>query len=115
MTSQTTVVVSYTTSVLVVEDNELGATVAIEVQSSPCLQILNAGIQGPKGDSGTGQPTRVDFSAGGTWSATHSLGRVPIVFVYLPDGSAILADVSATDFNFTVVHASPTAGFVLLF
>jgi hypothetical protein len=115
VSGQTTVVVSYTTSTLVVEDVELGATVVVEVQSAPCLQVLNAGIQGPKGDSGTGQPTRVDFSAGATWSGTHSLGRVPIVFVYLPDGSAIIADVSATDFNFTVVHASPRSGFVLLF
>lgn len=115
MTGQTTVVVNYTTSVLIVEDAELGATLVVEVQSAPCLQVLNAGIQGPKGDSGTGQPTRVDFTAGATWSSTHTLGRVPIVFVYLADGSAIIADVSATDFNFTVVHAFPRSGFVLLF
>lgn len=113
--NKTTVLVSYTASVLVLQDQELDSTLVIEVQSASSLQVLDAGIQGPKGDSGTGQPTRVNFSGGATWSATHDLGRVPIVFVYLDDGSNILADVSATDFNFTVVHASAQSGFVLLF
>jgi hypothetical protein len=113
--NQTTVLLSYTTSVLVIEDQETHSTLVLEAQSAPSLQILNAGVQGPKGDGGASEPTRVDFNSSATWTATHTLGRVPLIFVYLSNGSSILADVSATDFNFTVVHASAQSGFVLLF
>lgn len=114
MSGQTTVVVSYTTSTLIVEDAELGTTAVIETQSAPVLQILDAGIQGPAGSAGAGSsPTRIDFTSSGTWTYNHNLGRVPIVLCFLSDGHRILSDLVVTDTYLSVTHAAPVAGFVL--
>lgn len=101
---------------LVLEDQELSTTLLLEVKTAPVLEVLNAGIQGPRGTAGSGgQPTRIDFTNSATWIGSHGLGRVPLILVYLSDGRPILADVTATDINFTVVHASAQSGFVLFY
>lgn len=114
--STTLLVTDLPSSILVVEDIEEGTTIAIDAPSSSVLEVIDSGMQGATGASGAGgSPTRVDFSSSGTWSHTHNLGRVPFVLAYLSDGRPLLADMTVTDFNLSVVHASPQSGFVLFF
>lgn len=115
MTGNSIVIVDGPKSYLIVEDEELGTTVVIDSPPAPVLQVFAAGLQGPPGADGTGAPTRIDFSSGATWTSTHSFGRVPMILVFLSDGTQIIADITATAFNFTVTHAFAQSGFVLLF
>lgn len=85
-------------------------------QAAPVMRL--AGVVGPQGPAGpqgaSAQPQRIDFAGSATWSAEHGLGRVPGVLVYLASGERIVADEFATTFNFTITHAQPQTGFVLL-
>lgn len=54
-------------------------------------------------------------SPAGTWTLTHTLGRLPSVDVYLPSGEKILTDVTTSDTQVVVTFSQPTAGYVVLF
>jgi hypothetical protein len=49
----------------------------------------------------------------GSWSITHSLGRLPLIHVYV-GGSEVLADVDADLTTATVTFASPASGVAVL-
>ena len=70
------------------------------------------GPQGPQGPAGS--PLRIDAALAATWILPHTLGRVPMVQVFLGSGEEVIADVAATSATITVTHASPQAGFVLI-
>lgn len=55
----------------------------------------------------------VNHPAASTWTIPHTLGRIPVVAVYV-DGHEVLADVSATDLAVTVTFPTPTAGTAVL-
>jgi hypothetical protein len=114
--STTLVVTDLPSSILVVEDIEEGTTIAIDAPASSVLEVIDSGMQGATGASGAGgSPTRVEFTNSATWIHAHNLGRVPFVLAYLSDGRPLLADLTVTDINLTVVHASAQSGFVLFF
>ncbi len=54
-------------------------------------------------------------SPSATWILSHTLGRNPIVDVYLTNGEKILADVVTTNNQIIVIHSQPTTGFVVLY
>ena len=85
-------------------------------QAAPLLRLSGvSGPQGPIGPQGqSAEPQRVDFVNVATWIAAHSLGREPGVIVYLEGGEWVVGNVVATAINFTVTHAQPQTGFVLL-
>lgn len=82
-------------------------------------QMPVAAIVGPPGPPGSGvpgaAPQRIDASLSATWILAHSLGRVPMVEVFLGAGEQAIADVSVTATTITVTHASPQSGFVLAY
>ncbi len=71
------------------------------------------GPQGPQGPAGA--PLRSDAALAATWILPHALARTPMVQVFLTTGEEVIADVAATATTITVTHASPQAGFVLIF
>lgn len=70
------------------------------------------GPRGRAGDGGSGAQ-RYDVSLAGTWIINHDLGRIPIVHVYIGSGELVIADVTASDTQITVVFGSPQQGFVM--
>ena len=89
------------------------AALAAQDPLNPAVMVIGppgaAGAQGPAGAT-----VRFDFTASATWIATHGLGRIPLVQVYLASGEAVLAEISATTTNITITHAVPQTGFALL-
>lgn len=75
------------------------------------------GPQGPQGPAGA--PQRIDAATAATWILPHGLSRIPMVQVFIGDASSggedVIADVAATDTTVTITHASPQAGFVLVY
>jgi hypothetical protein len=49
----------------------------------------------------------------GSWTITHSLGRLPLIHVYV-GGSEVLADIDADATTATVTFASPASGVAVL-
>ena len=94
------------------------APVAVAVAVGPAGAAGAAGAAGVSGATGAPgpawQPSRFDFVNAATWIAAHSLGREPGVIVFLAGGEWVVGDVAATTINFTVTHAQPQTGFVLL-
>ena len=92
------------------------APVVVEASASAVVRVLSAGTQGPQGVAGANgaQPVRIDASLGATWILPHTLGRVPLVQVFLTPGELVIADVSADANQITVTHASPRSGFVMI-
>lgn len=93
-----------------------GGDVVIRAQAAAIVRIVTPGVQGPQGAPGANgaQPQRINASLGATWILPHSLGRVPLVQVFLGDGELVIADVSADATQITVTHASPRSGFVII-
>jgi hypothetical protein len=93
--------------------------ITVEVAAAETIvKVVQEGPQGPVGPSGdsTASPVRINQStAASTWIFSHSLGRVPIVNVYLANGELIIVDVVASTSQITVTFPSPIAGFVVLF
>jgi hypothetical protein len=48
-----------------------------------------------------------------TWTIPHTLGRLPLVSVYVA-GSEVLADIDATSSSVTITFATPTSGVAVL-
>lgn len=69
-------------------------------------------VIGPTGSGGSGAQ-RINASLASTWILSHSIGRIPIVQVYIGSGEQVIADVVASDTQITVVFGSPQQGFVL--
>lgn len=90
------------------------AGLATAIEREPLAPI--AAVVGPPGTGGAGStPVRIDAPLGATWTLPHSLGRVPLVQVFMPDGEQVLADVGADTTTIVVGFAEPQAGFVLAF
>lgn len=84
------------------------------VPATPIAAIV--GPPGPAGPSGPGSaPTRIDAALAATWILPHTLGRTPMVEVFLASGEHVIADVTVNSTTITVSHASPQAGFVLAY
>lgn len=83
---------------------------AAAIERLPAATI--AAVVGPPGPAGG--VLRLDASLAATWSLPHSLGRVPVVQVFLASGEAVIADVEADFSQITISHATPREGFVLL-
>lgn len=92
----------------------IGAARRVEIREAArgAVLIERMGVQGTPGPQSA--PQRIDFPSAATWIFEHSLGRVPMVDVYLAGGERVITDVNATDFNVSVIHAQPQAGFALL-
>jgi hypothetical protein len=59
--------------------------------------------------------TRINQSSpAATWILSHSLGRVPIVQVYLDSGELVGADVTASSTTISVTFAQATSGFITI-
>lgn len=86
--------------------------------SLPIAAII--GPPGPSGSVGSGAvPQRIDASLAATWILPHSLGRMPMVQVFLTasgsGGEQAIADITADAATVTVTHASPQTGFILAY
>ena len=89
--------------------------VVIQAEVAAVVRVLSAGTQGPRGEAGpAGSPVRINASSAATWTLAHSLGRVPMVQVFIGAGELVLANVDASAAQIIVTHASPQAGFVLI-
>ncbi len=82
-----------------------------------------AAIIGPPGPSGSGgsgvAPQRIEATLAATWILPHTLGRLPMVQVFLSsgggEGEQVIADTTADPATITVTHASPQTGFILAY
>lgn len=54
-------------------------------------------------------------SPAGTWTLSHTLGRLPSVDVYLQSGEKILTDVITSNTQVVITFSQPTTGYVVLF
>jgi hypothetical protein len=74
------------------------------------------GPQGPPGEGGgVGDAAEVheQETAAATWSYAHSLGRRPVVAVYI-EGELVLVPVTADDSSVSVQFPSPQSGTLVL-
>lgn len=75
-----------------------------------------AAIIGPQGPIGpAGHPIQINASLNASWILSHSLGRIPVVHVYLSSGEKVIADVTATTNQISVTFPTPQAGYVLIY
>ena len=84
------------------------------LERSPLAPL--AAVIGPPGPPGAGgAPVRLDAPLAATWILPHSLGRVPVVQIFLESGEAVLTDVAADTAHVTVTFPTPQQGFALVF
>ena len=90
--------------------------------STPWTSLAYGGLVGPTGPTGATGPTgpaggstRINQStAASTWILSHSLGRIPVVSVYLSTDEYVITDYTVTINTITVTFPSPQSGYVLI-
>lgn len=81
----------------------------IEEVTSITIQTL--GIQGPAGPAGSSAFVFTQASPSSTWTINHNLGVNPICEVFSVGGVNVIATVTNTSLNQTIItFASPQAG-----